>query len=191
MQDNNKEIAQRLKAMREMMDVKVEDMLEVTGVSKEDYLEYESGTRDFSVTFLFNCAEKFGIDVSELLVGYTPKLSSCSIVRAGQGVITERRNMFTYEHLAHNFKGRTAEPFLVTAPYEEDAVNKPIMLSAHNGQEMDYIISGQLKINVNGRTEVLNVGDTAYYDSSQPHGMIAVGGKDCTFMAIVLKPMEE
>jgi len=191
MQDNNKDIAQRLKAMREMMEFKVEDMLEITGVSKEDYLEYEDGKRDFSVTFLFNCAEKFGIDVSELLVGVTPKLSSCSIVRSGQGVITERRHMFTYEHLAHNFKGRTAEPFLVTVPYEKDAENKPIILSAHNGQEMDYIISGQLKINVNGRTEILEVGDTAYYDSSQPHGMIAVGGKDCKFLAIVLKPLEE
>jgi len=191
MGNNNLEIAQRLKAMREMLDFKVEDMLEITGVTKEEYLDYESGNRDFSVTFLFNCAEKFGIDVSELLVGSTPKLSSCAITRAGQGVITERRHLFTYEHLAHNFKGRSSEPFFVTAPYEKDAEDKPIILSAHNGQEMDYVLSGQLKVNINGRTEILNPGDTAYYDSSQPHGMIAVGGKDCTFLAVVLKPLEE
>ena len=35
---------------------------------------------------------------------------------------------------------------------------------------------------------VLNPGDSIYYDSGTPHGMIAVGGKDCLFYAIVLNP---
>ncbi len=187
MNDNNKEIAIRLQGLRDMCEVSVEEMAQVTGVSVEDYLQYESGTRDFSVTFLYNCAKKLGVDVTEILTGTTPTLSSCSIVRAGQGVVTERRHLFTYEHLARNFRGRTAEPFLVVAPYEAEAESKPIALSSHEGQEMDYILSGSLKINVNGRTEILQEGDTAYYDSAQPHGMIAVGGKECKFLAVVLK----
>lgn len=191
MTNNNREIAQRLKGLREMMELTPADMAAVTGMSVDNYLDYETGNKDFSVTFLYNCAEKFGIDVTELLTGSTPTLSSCSIVRAGHGVVTERRHLFTYEHLAQNFKDRTAEPFLVTAPYEKDAENKPIPLSSHNGQEMDYILSGSLMININGRTEVLQEGDTAYYDSAQPHGMIAIGGKECKFLALVLKQFED
>lgn len=187
MKNNNAEIAERLKGLREMLDVPVADMASVTGVSEKEYAEYETGEKDFSVTFLYNCAEKLGVDVTELLTGSTPTLSSCSIVKAGQGVVTERRKFFTYEHLAHNFKGRSAEPFLVTAPYEAGAENKPIALSSHNGQEMDYILDGRMLLVVNGRITVLNKGDTAYYDSAQPHGMIAVGGRPCTFLAIVLK----
>lgn len=188
---NNKEIAQRLKGLREMCEVEPSEMAQITGMSEKEYLEFETGSKDFSVTFLYNCAEKFGVDVTEILTGATPKLSSYSIVRAGHGVITERRHMFTYEHLANNFKNRTSEPFLVTAPYVKGSEEKPIPLSSHVGQEMDYIISGSLKLVVNGKEEVLNVGDTAYYDSAQPHGMIAVGGEDCKFIAIVLKPIED
>ena len=191
MKNNNAEIAERLKGLREMLELTAEDMAEVTGLSADEYAQYETGERDFFFFLLYNCAEKFGVDVTELLTGTTPTLSSCSIVRAGQGVVTNRRRLFTYEHLAHNFKGRTAEPFLVTAPYEEGSENKPIALSSHNGQEMDYILEGELLLSVNGRTTLLKAGDTAYYDSSQPHGMIAVGGAPCRFMAVVLKAVED
>ena len=43
-----------------------------------------------------------------------------------------------------------------------------------------------MKIQIGGHTEILHAGDTIYYDSSTPHGMIAVDGEDCAFYAIVL-----
>lgn len=187
---NTTEIAERLKGLREIMEITVDEMAAVAGVDKATYLEYESGKKDFPVTFLFNCAERFGVDVTALLTGHTPKLNRFSIVRAGHGILTERRHSFKYQHLAQNFKGRTAEPFLVEVPYDAEAENKPISLSSHKGQEMDYILSGELLININGKTDVLKEGDTVYYDSGQPHGMIAVGGKNCVFLAIVLKAVD-
>ena len=185
------EIAERLKGLREMMDISAEEMAKVAGVDEKTYRAYEAGEKDFSVTFLYNCAGRFGVDVTALLTGHTPTLSSYSIVRAGQGVLTERRHSFSYQHLAQNFRGRTAEPFFVTAPYVKGAEEKPIPLSAHKGQEMDYILTGRLMVNVGGNIDVLDAGDTIYYDSSQPHGMIAVGGEPCTFLAVVLKPEEK
>ncbi len=183
----NLEIATRLKDLREIMDITSAEMANVVGLKEEDYLKFESGKKDFSVTFLYNCAEKLGVDVTALLTGETPKLNSYSIVRNNEGVKTKRREMFVYEHLANNFSNRNSEPFLVTAPYIEKAQNHPIHLSTHKGQEMDYIISGSMKICVNGKEEILNEGDTIYYDSSQPHGMIAIKGKDCKFLAILIK----
>ena len=188
---NTKEIAERLKGLREMMEISVPEMAEAAGVDEKTYLAYENGEKDFSVTFLYNCAGKCGVDVTALLTGHTPTLSSYSIVRAGQGVLTERRHSFSYQHLAQNFRGRTAEPFFVTAPYVKGAEEKPIPLSAHKGQEMDYILTGRLMVDVGGNIDVLDAGDTIYYDSSQPHGMIAVGGEPCTFLAVVLKPEEK
>ena len=41
-----------------------------------------------------------------------------------------------------------------------------------------------------GHTEVLNEGDAIYYDSGHGHGMIATGGKECRFIAVVLKEEE-
>jgi quercetin dioxygenase-like cupin family protein len=59
-------------------------------------------------------------------------------------------------------------------------------MNTHEGQEMDYVLEGTLKIMVNGKTEILNAGDCIYYDSSLPHGMIAVNGKECKFLAILI-----
>ena len=39
-------------------------------------------------------------------------------------------------------------------------------------------------------TEILNEGDSILYNSSTPHGMIAVGGKECVFCAVVISGEE-
>ena len=61
------------------------------------------------------------------------------------------------------------------------------MLSKHEGQEFDYIISGSLKVQMDKYTEVLKEGDAIYYNSGRAHGMIATGGEDCKFLAVVIK----
>ncbi len=187
---NNFEIAERLKSLRLDLEIASSEMAKVTGLSETEYLEFETGEKDFSVTMLYNAAEKFGVDVTSLLTGNTPKLSGFSVVKKGQGVLTERRSMFTYEHLAYNFKDKTAEPFRVVAPFVAGCETKPIQLSSHKGQEMDFVLSGRLKVVVGDKTVVLDEGDTIYYDSSVPHGMIAVDGEDAVFVAVVLKQSE-
>lgn len=99
-----------------------------------------------------------------------------------------RRKEFEYNNLASLFKHRIAEPFLVTAPYSEEEQDKEIKLAQHEGQELDIILSGSLKIKIGNNVEILNAGDSIYYDSKTPHGMIAVGGSECKFYAIVLTP---
>ncbi|MDD7398918.1 MAG: XRE family transcriptional regulator [Firmicutes bacterium] len=184
---NTIEIAERLKGLREIEEVSTAEMAAVCSMSEADYIKHESGTVDFSVTMLCKCAERLGIDVTALFTGHTPKLKGYSIVRAGEGLKVERRQSFTYQHLASNFCGRLGEPFMVSAPYSEAEQSKPITLSTHEGQEMDYVLDGSLKVSIDGHEDVVNAGDTVYYDSSKPHGMIAIGGKPCKFLAILFK----
>lgn len=182
-----KEVAERLKGMRDILNISTEEMCEKTGVSPEDYALIEEGEKDFSVTFVYKCAEVFGVDIIELLTGENPKLKHYSVVRKGTGLPVKRRAGFEYQHLAYLFKGKKIEPFLVIAPYIEEEQDKPISLSSHEGQEFDYIISGSLKTVIDGKIKVLNAGDSIIYDSSSPHGMIATGGDKCEFLAILIK----
>lgn len=185
------EIAQRIRTLREIMEISEEEMARAAGVSQEEYHNCEAGKSDFSFTFLYNCAKKFGVDIVELLTGERPRLSFYSIVRKGNGLDIKRRKGFTYNHLAYRFTRKTAEPFLVTAPYSEEAENQPIHLSQHKGQEFDYVLSGKLKVQMEDYTEYLEAGDSIYYDSSHGHGMIATGGEECVFLAIVLEEHAE
>lgn len=182
-----KGVAERLKGLREMMEYTVEYVCQNIGISEEEYEKIESGESDFSVTFIYRIAEFYGVDLIEVLTGDNPKLHKYTIVRKDKGLPIERRERFEYQHLAYLFKNKSIEPLLVTAPYDASLGNKPIALSSHEGQEFDYIIDGSLRFVIDGKTEVLNAGDAVYYNSETPHGMIAADGKECRFLAILIK----
>ena len=184
---NIKEVAERLKGMRDILNISKEEMCEKTGVSMEEYDLIENGEKDFSVTFVYKCAEVFGVDIIELLTGENPKLKRYNVIRKGTGLPVKRREGFEYQHLAYLFKDKRIEPFMVIAPFNAEEQDKPITLSSHEGQEFDYIISGKLKIVIDGKIKVLSAGDSIIYDSSAPHGMIAVDGNKCEFLAILIK----
>ncbi len=185
---NIKEVAQRIRLLREDCDLTMQEMAEATGRTVAEYAAQESGEQDLSFTFLYKCAKVLGVDVIELLTGETPHLKGYSLVREGDGLSIKRRAGFEYLHKAPNLQNKLAEPFIVTAPYLEEEQDKPIHLSYHKGMELDYIISGHLRFAYEDHVEELNPGDTVMYDSGRGHGMIAIGGEPCVFLAIVMKP---
>ena len=187
--ENNKiqQIPERIRELREVLEISTAEMAKFLGIDEEKYILCESGEVDLSISFIHKCALRFGVDVSEIIEGRSPKLETLSVIRAGGGTKVDRRSEFDYINLAPLFKNKIAEPFLVRAKYSEEEQTAPMKLSTHAGQEIDIIVSGQLKLVVGDNTEILNAGDTALFNSYEPHGMIAVGGKDCEFYAIVIK----
>ncbi len=179
-----KEVSSRLRATRESLDFTAEDMAKAAKITVDEYLAYENGEKDISLSILDECAEALGIEMVELLTGNSPTLQTYSLVRKGEGLPIERRIGFTYQHMAYLFKKKKIEPIMVNVPYEPD-LTKPIHLSVHEGQEMNFIVKGKIKFVIGNTTEYLNEGDCIYFDSSNPHGMIAIDG-DCELLAILI-----
>ncbi|MGN1129211.1 MAG: AMP-binding protein, partial [Candidatus Flemingiibacterium sp.] len=179
------EVAERIKALREIMGFSAAEMAKSTDVSEEEYHVLESGESDFSFTFIYKCAQKFGVDVTDILKGSSPTLTSFSITKSGEGLPIVRRKGFRYENLAPLFKNKVTEPFKVNARYNPDEAARPIHLATHEGQEFDYILKGKLKVQIDDHIEVIGEGDSIYYNSGTPHGMIAWEG-DCEFLAVVI-----
>ena len=186
-----KDIAQRIHTLREITGFSVEEMAEATGVSVEEYCRLERESDDYSFTFLYRCAEKFGVDIIEIVTGQAPKLTGYTLVRAGHGLSIKRNDQFDYFHLASTFKNKLAEPFLVRAPFRQEEQMKPIELHSHVGQEFDYILKGNLRFAYSSHMEELHPGDSVFYDSSKMHGMIAVDCEECLFLAVVMKENEK
>ena len=180
------EVALRIKEMREISGISVADMAEKTEVSVEEYNQYEAGVLDFPFTFIHKCCLAFGIGISDLLEGQSANLSSYTVTRKGKGQQTAKEDGIEIQNLAPMFRKKIAEPYFVKYTYDYELQNKPIHLSRHSGQEFDFILNGKLKVQIGDNTEILEEGDSIYYNSSTPHGMIAVDGRDCTFVAIVL-----
>ena len=189
MDDRLAGIGERLRGMRDVLGVGTAEMARATGVAEDEYVAYEGGRRDFTFTFLYKAADRFGIDLTELLTGESPHLTAYAVVRKGEGLPIRRRKGFQYGSLAHRFRGRTAEPFVVTAPATRGEAPAEIPLSRHEGQEFDYVLSGSLRVRIEDHEEVLGPGDSIYYDSGLGHGMVALDD-DCTFLAVVMDRRE-
>ena len=184
--DSLLEVALRIREMREICDFTEEEMAEKVEVSVEEYRQYEMGELDFPFTFIHKCSLAFGIGITDLLEGKSAHLSSYTVTRKGHGKRTATENGIEISNLAPMFRKKIAEPYWVHYEYNEDLQNKPIHLTKHSGQEFDLILKGKLKVQVGDNIEVLSEGDSIYYNSSTPHGMIAVDGEDCLFVAVVL-----
>ncbi len=181
-----REIAARIKGMREVLSLSVAEMAEKAEVTEELYVAYENGEVDLPFTFIHTCAKAFGMELSELLEGRGPNLSSYAVTRRGEGEQTAKEAGIMIQHLAPKFRGKMAEPYWVRYEYSAEQQSRPIHLTRHEGQEFDLVVEGSLKVQVGDHVEVLHEGDSIYYNSSTPHGMIAVDGRDCVFCAVVL-----
>ena len=185
------EMAGRIKELREIENLSQQEMAEKTGVSLEEYIACEDGKSDLNFAFIYRCALVLRVDVTDIIEGASPRLSSYTVTRKGAGQLIQQAHGMIYYNLAAQFKNRIAEPLYVNAAYSEEAQYKDIELTSHAGQELDIVINGKLKVQVGTHWEILEAGDSIYYDSSTPHGMIAVDGTDCLFYAIVLNPSGE
>ena len=187
---NLKEVAGRIKDLREAKGYSPEELAKLTGVSVEDYILLEQGDTDFSFTFIYKCAKACGVEVVDLLEGTSTTLTSFAITRKGEGLKIIKKQGVVYNNLAPKFKEKLAEPFLVKFPYLAEEQNAPIKLNSHNGQEFDVIVKGSLKVQVGNHVDVLHEGDSIFYNSIIPHGMIAVSEGGCEFHAVVLNPQD-
>ncbi|MBQ8176585.1 MAG: AMP-binding protein [Oscillospiraceae bacterium] len=182
-----KEVADRIRTLREIAGYSQKEMAEKAEVSLEEYVKLEEGKTDFGFTFIYKCADIFGVDMKDLLEGNSPNLSLYTVTRKGEGMRIVKNTGFIYDNLAPRFKNKVVEPFYVTIPY---TANAEPAYSSHEGQEIDVVIKGKLCVEINGRKEILGEGDTIYYNSSYPHALTALGGKDCKIYAFVVKTEE-
>lgn len=180
------EVAFRIREMRGICGFTEAEMAARTDTTPEEYRTYEAGMVDLPFTFIHKCSLAFGIGITDLLEGHSAHLSSYTVTRKGQGQQTAKEPGIEISNLAPFFLGKLAEPYYVTYDYDEAQQHMPIHLTTHSGQEFDIILSGQMKVQVGEHTEILREGDSILYNSSTPHGMIAVGGGKCVFCAVVI-----
>ena len=181
--DQVRQIAQRVKELREISDLTVAEVASKVELSPEEYEAYESGRVDMSISLLIKLSELYGVDTTTLLTGQAPRLSVCALTRRNMGTTVKRAKHYIYKNLAYNFNHRKIEPLLVTV---EPGTNADMESNSHEGHEFDYVLQGALRLKVGDQDMILNEGDSAYYDSIHPHAMQAHGDKTCVFLAMVI-----
>jgi transcriptional regulator with XRE-family HTH domain len=184
MNEEIKQIAERLKGLRDALDVSIEEMARACGILPAEYSKLESGTVDISVSVLHNISQAYGVELTALMFGNEPRMSAYFVTRRGKGISVERTKAYKYQALAAGFTRRRADPFMVTV--HPKPAGEPMSLNSHSGQEYNYVISGRMLIRINGKDLILEEGDSIYFNSELPHGMKALDGDEVKFLAVIL-----
>ena len=180
------QIGERIKGLRDALDLFPEEMAQRLEVDLADYLQYEAGTRDISISFLQRIEREFNVDLATLMFGTEPKMNAYYITRKDKGVSVERVSAYKYQSLTSGFTNNVAEVFVVTV--EPKPMEIDFNQSIHAGQEFNMILEGSMVLNINGKELILGEGDSIYFDSSLPHGMKALNDKPVKFLAVILYP---
>ena len=153
----SKEVAHRIYELRQISGLSTAEMAERTGMSEAEYEACERGERDLSIAFLYRCVLIFGVDMSDILEGKSPKLRSYALTRRGEGQRIEEAHHMVGYNLASGFRNRIALPLYMKLNYREGA-ERNIELVTHEGQECDIVIKGQMMIKIGDHIEVLGEG---------------------------------
>ncbi|MGI6046740.1 MAG: helix-turn-helix domain-containing protein [Petrimonas sp.] len=180
------QIGERIKGLRDAFDYSPEEMAQRLEVDVDDYIHYETGERDISVSFLQRIEREFNVDISTLMFGTEPRMNSYFVTRKDKGVSVERVSAYKYQSLTAGFTNNVAEVFVVTV--EPKPKGEDFFENIHPGQEFNMVLEGSMMLHINGKDVILNQGDSIYFDSTLPHGMKALNEKSVKFLAVILYP---
>jgi len=184
MTEHIKQIASRIKELRELAEITPETLAKEFEMSLALVLQYENGEADIPVGYLYKVSHKFGMPLTTILSGEDPKLHVFSVVRKGKGIEVNRRKQYKYENLAYSFIDKKAEPFIVTIEPSDES--KTVEFNSHPGQEFNYVLSGVMKILIDDHEIILNEGDSIYYDSGHKHAMRALNNISVKMLTLIM-----
>jgi mannose-6-phosphate isomerase-like protein (cupin superfamily) len=92
-----------------------------------------------------------------------------------------RHPAYHFECLDYPATNRPMSSYLVEfEPVDPDDVR----LHRHDGSEMIYVVQGRLAVHFGDSEEVLDAGDSIFFDASQMHGYRRAGAKRCEAIVV-------
>jgi uncharacterized cupin superfamily protein len=145
----------------------------------------ENGQISASLTTLQAVAGALAVPMSALFASAEER-RDCSVVRANQGVIIERRGTkvgHVYQLLGHALGGGdiVVEPFLITL--REGAA--PYTTFQHDGVELIYMLTGRVGYRHGEEVYDLRPGDTLMFDAGAPHGPELLHELPMTYLSVI------
>ena len=181
MSEEIKLIANRIKELREISGYSTARVAQLLGIEQTVYEGYEADGVDIPISVLYELANHYGVDFTEILTGKSPKLKNYCVARGGKGMGIDRYSGYHFESLAYKFVGKVMEPLMVTVE-PDDTEHK---LVVHPGQEFNYVVEGTVMVEFGDEQVILNEGDSIYFDPNLPHGQKAMKGKPAKFLTVI------
>lgn len=179
-------LGQRVRLVREEKGLSVEDVAQRTGLATQELTAIEADEVSPPLGTLVRISKALHMQLGRFIS--TGETKPFTVVRKAERRVIARftsdkddRYGYTYESLAPDKKDRHMEPFMVTLLPSTGKKE----LSTHAGQEFIYVLEGAMEVTLEQHCEVLQQGDSIYYDSTVPH-LVRCSGEDPAVILAVL-----
>jgi transcriptional regulator with XRE-family HTH domain len=180
-------IGRRVRLLRQRLQLTATDLAAQAGLSPGMLSKIENGGTSPSLSTLRALARALNVPMTSFFADFEER-RDCSYVRAGQGVLIERRGTkagHRYELLGHSLSGDiVVEPYLITL--SEDAT--PYTQFQHDGMEFIYMLSGQVIYRHADKLYPMGPGDALFFDAAAPHGPEELVECPMTYLSIIIYP---
>lgn len=190
---SNQVIGEKIRNVREMKNISVEEMACRSGLSEEQIVRIE-GNEDFpSLAPLIKIARVLGVRLGTFLDDQEelgPVICRKESREGSDGIgftnnaVTKHKYM-SYYSLSQDKSGRHMEPFIIDV---KPAKNADFIFSTHEGEEFIYVLEGTIEINYGKNIYILNEGDSIYYDSIVAHHVHASGESPAKILGVIYTP---
>ena len=180
MNDYN-EIGARLRELREVSDYTIEDLAAELNLKPEVYASYEENGKDVPISVIYEIANKFKVDFTEIVTGQSAKLDTWHLIRRGGGKIVNRNPEYHSEDLAFRYANKVMQPLLVTLEPTDDVAK----LITHSGQEFNLVLEGTVIVTLGDKEFTMNEGDSIYFNPTIPHGQRCGGDVKARFLTVI------
>ncbi len=179
--DTYSEIGARLRELREASDYTIEELAAELNIDPEVYASYEVNGKDVPISVIYEIANMFKVDFTEIATGTPGRLNTYHVIRKGHGKTINRNPEYHFEDLAYRYADKIMQPLLVTLE-PTDAVAK---LITHPGQEFNMVLEGCVVVTLGDKEFVLNEGDTIYFNPTIPHGQHCGNDQRARFLTVI------
>ncbi|HKJ28965.1 MAG: XRE family transcriptional regulator [Desulfuromonadales bacterium] len=185
-------IGEKLRQLREAKQMTVELLAEQSQCHADQIRQIENGALVPSLTPLMEISRALGVRLGTLLdddpiegpVVFKSTESPTVIRFSGKDPMATSSNLDFYS-MGSGKRDRHMEPFIIDVkPRNGEAPP----LSAHEGEEFIYVLSGAIQIYYGKNTYELETGESIYYDSVVPHDVHAKGSENARILAVVYAP---
>jgi transcriptional regulator with XRE-family HTH domain len=187
MPDKIIKVGQRIKDFRIARGLSKEDVAKKSGLPEDTISSIESHLISPPLGNLVSLAKIFEVSVGDFF-GEKGESPFC-IVRSDARKTVSRFNSsdgissgYSYEALGQQKRKRQMEPFLVTLTPAKVLQVEP---NQHIGEEFIFVLEGKVEVKLLDHTDILNPGDSIYYDSTMPHIVSCHGEQPATILAVI------
>ncbi len=176
-------VGPRIKALRRLKQMTVEELANAVGVNKAHVSRLERSLKTPSIGMLAKLATSLGTSIGNL-VGETLDKADVKVTRGAQlkfGNASDEPSLHRFAPLLHGHSVSSFEAFVV----QPGAAGGSVQAAQHEGQEMLYVLSGTIDVIFTDRTERLGAGDCIHFPGYLNHSLARVGRRHAQALLVL------